>query len=146
MGKQKNGPFVSQAAMSYDAERKVTLLFGGKTNNGYSRETWSWNGKKWKMVNTKGPSPRSYHAMAFDEDKKVTVLFGGMRILNTGRYKLFDDTWIWNGKDWKRLKITGPCARYGHAMAYFEKYKKVALVGGKQGSWEAKNDTWLFSY
>ncbi|HMN39575.1 MAG TPA: kelch repeat-containing protein [Phycisphaerales bacterium] len=60
-------------AMTYDAARRVTVLFGG-SNDG---ETWEWNGSMWTQRVVSGPSQRWGHAMAYDPGHGLTVLFGG---------------------------------------------------------------------
>jgi len=70
--------------MAYDAGRGVSVLFGGLTNcalfnsgDGYSGETWEWNGSAWTLRSASGLSPRVWHAMAYDSARGMTVLFGG---------------------------------------------------------------------
>src|SRR5688572_27919115 len=61
-------PARSDAAMSYDAARGKTLLFGGigsiGTILGY---TWEWDGSTWTQLSpANSPSPRTGHTMAYD--------------------------------------------------------------------------------
>src|SRR5262249_23454566 len=55
-------------AMSYDAVRARTVLFGG-VNDGYlpTGDTWEWDGVSWNQVATPvSPSARIDHTLVFD--------------------------------------------------------------------------------
>ncbi len=133
-------------AIAYDAERKVTLLFGGYeyTSSGIKllSDTWVWDGKTWKELHPlHSPSPRIYHAMAYCPSRKKVVLFGGMDSLGSNAV-CFGDTWEWDGKDWTKVSSApSPSPRGYHAMAYFPNIKKVVLYGGKTGN-KPMSDTW----
>jgi hypothetical protein len=80
-------------AMTYDAARGVTVLFGGGQNfHSHDGDTWEWNGSTWTLRSSGGPSARSRHAMVYDAERSVTVLFGGFRGAFEG------DTWVWDGE------------------------------------------------
>jgi hypothetical protein len=51
--------------MAYDSARGVTVLFGGYHNNpgGYYGDTWEWDGARWSLRATTGPTARDGHAM-----------------------------------------------------------------------------------
>jgi hypothetical protein len=83
----------------YDSDRKVIVLFGG-TNNAEQTlsDTWEFDGKTWKRVDTPiSPPARYWHGMAYDSQRKVVVLFGGENHTGGG---LLDDTWEYG---WKEL-------------------------------------------
>ena len=131
-------------AMVYDSNRKQVVLFGG-LGEGYKKhnDTWGWDGKSWRKLSEAGPLRRTHHRMAFDDKAGVIVLFGG---LAGGDPKAaLDDTWIWDGQQWKEIKTAGPAKRSGHVMEYDAARSKVMLHGG--GSWDGKtstnyDDTW----
>jgi hypothetical protein len=58
-------PEFTLAGMVYDAARHQVVLFGGKTNDAISAETWVWDGSDWthKTPNTSPPA-RYGHGMA----------------------------------------------------------------------------------
>jgi hypothetical protein len=64
--------------MAYDSVRGETILFGGYQLGGgcESTDTWSWDGKSWKLRSTTGPSARTGFAMTFDSVRGVVVLYG----------------------------------------------------------------------
>ena len=130
-------------AMTYDAVRKMTLIFGGATNRGNMNDTWGWNGTAWSEYAPQGsvPSTRWGVEMAFDERSGKTILFGGL----AGRTPL-DDTWEWDGTRWSRLNVPGarPPARSHHAMAYDPNRGRTVLFGGISDPLKAPQltDTW----
>ncbi len=128
-------------AMSYDAARGVTILFGGY-DDAYDGETWEWDGNSWTLSATTGPSPRTHSAMAYDAARGVTVLYGGTRTFGSGPVH-YDDTWEWDGATWTQVTTTGTGPREGHAMAYDSARAATVLFGGSGGDLRA--DTWEYS-
>jgi len=66
--------------MTYDSNRKVTVLFGGGDGAITPRsDTLEWDGTNWNLL-TPMPYPpgRVYGAMAFDSARGVSVVFGGL--------------------------------------------------------------------
>ena len=130
--------------MVYDSQRKQVVIFGG-LGEGYKilNDTWAWDGKTWRKLSDEGPPRRSHLRMAFDSRAGEIVLFGGLK---TGRpTDALDDTWIWDGRQWKESPATGPSKRSGHVMAYDEARGKTFLYGG--GYFDGKvstsySDTW----
>ncbi|MDX2118207.1 MAG: kelch repeat-containing protein [Planctomycetota bacterium] len=108
----------SEHAMAYDANRRVTVLFGGVIplvggEFATSAETWEWDGGRWSLVANNGPAARFGHAMAYDSTRRVTVLFGGTTAAGNS-----NETWEWDGQSWTRRSTVGPSAREGHALAF----------------------------
>lgn len=135
-------------AMSYDSARGVTVLFGGYRYGNYDGgdfigETWEFDGTKWTLRSTVGPSPRFAHGMVYDSRRAVTVLFGGYTDSQ------FDgETWEWDGCTWVLRSSAGPAPRFGHAMSYDSARGVTVLFGGRSGSttfgstWEWDGSTW----
>src|SRR5690606_20982445 len=74
---------------------------------------------------TEGPSPRSRFGLAYDKERGVVVLFGGIP-------RDLDDTWEWDGVQWRRIPAeAGPSRRSRLAMAYDETRGKIVLFGGR---------------
>lgn len=130
------------SAMSYDAMRGVTVLFGGIEDIAENGETWEWNGNgpgTWTRHLVTGPSPRDSVAMAYDSARGVTVLHGGFA--DTAENA---ETWEWNGTSWTRRNVSGPSRRYAHAMVYDSVRHVSVLFGGYDGSGVGveQRDTW----
>lgn len=90
------------ASMAYNANNSTWVLFGGVTVNGYSNETWTFNGTTWTNATSANPYakplPRANAQMAYHTASTSVVLFGGL-----GPISDFGDTWTWNGTAWTNL-------------------------------------------
>jgi hypothetical protein len=133
-------------AMAYDPAGQRILLFGGSDGAPvaagqriYLGDTWAWDGQDWVQLADTGPSARQGHAMACDFSRSRVVLFSGGQISAQGENVAADDTWEWDGVDWAQVADTGPTARLGAKLAYFQ--GAVLLFGG-DGAGPAPADTW----
>jgi hypothetical protein len=92
------------------------------------------------------PGKRSMSNGAYDSQREVFVMFGGIADWLGGSYQFTNDTWEWDGNDWKEIKtLTIPSQRAGQAMVYDEKREVVVMFGG-QGADDITtlNDTWIY--
>lgn len=126
------------AALAYDAQRGVSVLFGGNTVGGPVADTWIWNGLTWTQAPTQvKPIARNQHAMAYDIARGKVVLFGG---IGGGSNGLLGDTWEWDGQSWTNMNPpTSPSARRSPALAYDPIQQRVLLFGG-----DGNGDTWTW--
>jgi hypothetical protein len=119
------------------------VLFGGETAEGYSDETWEWDGTAWAQRAAAGPAARAYHTLTYDSARQVTVLFGGRTAGG-----LSAETWEWNGIVWVQRLAAGPSAREFHSAVYDEATAKTVVFGGQditgytQGTWEWDGNSW----
>ena len=128
-------------AMTFDETRGTTVLFGGVTAPAggprpFEGETWTWNGARWQLASTTGPSPRGT-ALVDDVARQQVLLFGGV---GEGQRRLAD-TWAWNGSSWRLLTESGPPARNGHALVFDRRAGVVLLFGGTSGP-QHLDDLW----
>lgn len=124
------------AAMATDTRRNRVVLHGGWNRSGGSwwvlTDTWEWDGTRWTRMDVPGaaaPPARNLPALAFDESRMVTVLFGGAF---NGPFltPMMNDTWEWNGRQWRhRPTIGSPSARLT-TMAYDPVASRLVLFGG----------------
>jgi hypothetical protein len=134
-------------ALAYDAARGRTVLFGGgkfPRPTPWAADTWEWDGVKWTQVSTAGPDGR-VTAMVYDSQRKQVVMFGGVgEAPSRGQPQPhFSDTWVWDGKRWRKVSNDGPPARARHAMAFDRRAGAVLLYGGSvDGSREIFSDMW----
>ncbi len=131
------------APMAYDTARGRAVLFGGSFNNvDLPGETWEWDGSTWRLTGGAGPFARHGHAMAYDAARGETILFGGLTNVDCGEGAgaYCDDTWAWDGSEWRVLATTGPSGREGHAMAFDPIRHRVVLFGGRNPTY--RGDTW----
>jgi hypothetical protein len=132
----------SSFGMTYDASRRVSIIFGGETpqkgggcnvpeGEGFycCNDTWEWDGTNWTDVtpSSGGPSARLGQAMAYDATRGVTLLYGGIDC-RSATYQ--DDTWEWTGTGWTRLQVSGPPARANTALAHDPVRGVLVLFGG----------------
>ena len=79
--------------------------------------------------------------MVYDSVRERVVLFGG-----TDFTTALEDTWEWDGVDWRRLEVVGPIGRHRAAMAFDSTRNRVVLFGGAADpSTDPQyylNDTW----
>jgi hypothetical protein len=125
------------AVMTYDASRRVILLFGGMSRDGqgqpvYPDDLWAWDGSTWLRLDPPAGSPRppgrDAAALVFDESRGRAVLIGGRRedeSLGEGT-----DVWEWDGHQWSRIANPGfPYLLHAFA-AYDPVGRRVLLFGG----------------
>ncbi|MCA8975735.1 MAG: hypothetical protein KDC98_13520 [Planctomycetes bacterium] len=127
-------------AVTHDALRGETVLFGGRDGSGARGDTWTWHAGAWQPhALALAPSPRWGHAMAFDPVRGELVLFGGEDGVTS-----WADQWRWTaGAVWLPVgATTTPPARSFAAMGFDAARDRVVLFGGKDplGLWLA--DTW----
>jgi len=119
--------------------RRKLYRYGGMQGAGLSQETWEFDGKSWRKLYPKhSPPPLVSAMMAFDPTTGTNILFGGIPVVGD-RYgsviagKYLDQTWSWDGKDWKQLyPKTRPPKRFGNSYNIVTDYKnkRVVMYGG----------------
>jgi hypothetical protein len=133
----------NNAAMVYDSDRRVSVLFGGSDGSA-SGETWEWDGMRWSRSSAPRVDGRYNPVMVFDPVRHRVVRFGGWN----GRERL-GDTWTFDGLRWTREETVGPSARNHAAFAFDYARGRAVLFGGHDGSrvfgdtWEWLGDRWL---
>ncbi len=129
------------ANIVYDEANNRFILFGGNKvlfgpdtlgNQFLLNDTWELKNKKWKKLKTENaPSPRAEAAMAYDSERNKIVLFGGYQFTDDGlNYIKLNETWEFDGTDWKKIFVTGPSPRNGAAMIFDPQQKVCILFGG----------------
>jgi hypothetical protein len=135
----------NSGVLVYDTRRKRTVLFGGRTRQGNEnillKDTWEWDGARWHLVNEDGPAPRLHSAAAFDRRRGLVVLFGPVFAPTHMPRPLPTETWTWNGKQWAKIKATGPTDCLPIGMVFDEAKATVLLLVTKLGN-EAKGTPW----
>ena len=137
----------SNAAIAYDAEHHVVVLFGGSgTAYGTAlRDTWIWNGQNWlKEYPAVSPPARTDASMAYDAATRQIILFGGYAP-SLGYPGTLNDTWAWNGTTWTLLRpSSSPPARSGASLAYDEARGQLVMFGGSPSPANFLGDTWTW--
>jgi hypothetical protein len=129
-------------AMTFDSERNVVVVFGGRDGAAHNNETWEFDGSNWSNRSASllsAPGARVNAEMVFDSQRNVVVLFGGHNGAD-----VLGDTWEYDGTDWAQVQaIESPSARAGHALA-FDSIRRVPVMFGGQGTAGLLNDTWEY--
>lgn len=138
------------AAMAYDAATKTVVLFGG-SRTGFSNATWTWGGRSWtKRHPTTSPPPSQGAVMAYNPPTRTVVLFSGVgNGYAAGTSKPFDETWIWNGRNWsKRHPRTSPPRAHNFVFSLDPSSGNDILFGGcntsgcNNATWQWNGHTW----
>ncbi len=145
------------AAMAFDSQNGVSVLFGGLAGATAMNDTWTYNGTTWTNACTgacltNSPPARYYHNVAYDSARHVLVMHGGQS--SVGYYS---DTWEWNGSSWTKRCDTGACGvgdRDFFGMTYDSRSKRTVMFGGYDYSvptaladtWEWNGTTWSNPY
>jgi hypothetical protein len=137
--------------LAYDEGRGRVVLFGGvaTTRRGDAQvresptDTWEWDGARWTAIDAPGPAARGGAGMVYDRARRHVVLFGGVSF-GSGPATRFADTWIWDGRAWRRVAGDGPAppGRNGHAMVFDRDTGTVLMWGGTTGGSGHLGDLW----
>ena len=124
---------------AYDAVRRSTILFGGAIAGADALmftcdDTWMWmpDTASWSQLHpATTPPPRAREGLAFDAKTARITMFGGATCVGTLACDVLDDTWEWDGDDW-RLANPGhrPPGRQGAAVAYDPIRQQIVMFGG----------------
>ena len=140
----------ADARMAYDIARGRMVLFGGLGPEGSLGDTWEWDGANWIRRGTAdAPPPRAQMQIAYDGKRKRVVLFGGIRFDGgVASPAPTDDTWEWDGTQWKNVTPAAPAAnppaRAAGAMAFDPVRGRIVMFGGLLGGGFAPADVWEY--
>jgi hypothetical protein len=102
--------------MTYDAQSKRVVLFGGADVGGMHNDVWLWNGQQWSNpIPATSPPARESASLGYDVARHKVVMFGGFD--PTQAMPFYDDTWEWDGTTWASGPKQ-PGARLSAAMTY----------------------------
>jgi hypothetical protein len=92
-------------------------------------DVFEFDGTNWKefaVANQKNKPPtRRFSSLSYDPKLKKTVLFGGWDDSN-----YLDQTWVWDGATWNRVKNKPPTQRASASMFFDSISQKTILYGG----------------
>lgn len=126
-------------AMTYDAERKVVVMYGGQRPGGTPLldDTWEFSGatNTWtRKFPAASPPPSSTHSLAYDSKRKRVVAFGGS----------LADAWEYDGNTWtQRIANPTPTQRSHGAMVFDESVGRIVYYGGSpSGTYTPYDERW----
>ena len=87
--------------VSYDEKRNVLVLYGGRPIDlgKCNQETWEWDGQAWSKKDVQPPTACDHVRMVYDAASGESILFSGL----DPSENLVNETWSWNGTEWKLL-------------------------------------------
>jgi hypothetical protein len=125
--------------LAFDRQRGVAVLL---TNDG---DTWEYDGRipSWTLRGVAGPDRWGY-AMAYHPWRGTVVMYGGSSGPGGLCYGVpCNDTWEWNGSQWRQLEVDGPRGRDSMDMAWDSARGRMVLFGGNmEGRHTPADDTW----
>ncbi len=125
------------------------VLYAGGLHSGieelaYYGTTSRFTGDAWVEVNESLP-PRYGHSVVFDEKRNTLVLFGGRGLCGEDdRRTCCNETWEWDGTEWRQVMVEGPGARAYASMVYDSVGERVLLFGGSRC--DADDDEQMWAY
>jgi len=133
---ESDTPVASVFALAYEPNQNYALGFLSGPGG-----TWRWDEHKWtRLYPDVEPSNRGWSTIIYDASRNNFFIFGG---ISSGI--MLDDTWIFNGQEWKEYTIRGvkPSARADMVLWYDPIREHVMLFGGYDNE-KYYNDTWEF--
>ena len=93
-------------SLVHDPGLEMSVLFGGRGDDGDVSDVWAWDGAEWSQVFVPGasPEPRAFHAAAYDPANEAMLMVGGANAIGVNAVAL-DETWF--------LRVTNELASSG---------------------------------
>ncbi len=94
--RQATRPVAGDCVAAYDADTGTLVLLPLGI-----QQTWTWDGLTWTLHHpSHSPPILAFPSLGYDPLSRQLVLFGGKTDSLSGSPAL-DQTWIWNGSDWR---------------------------------------------
>jgi len=140
------GPRIG-ACMAYSWTLQKVVLFGGIEPQGGTGgdETWTYDGTNWTKLQTMNkPAARYGGRVVYDHARDRVLLYGGWEAPPlVGAY---DDTWEFDGTDWRYVQNATPSPRSGFGMVMdYDRLRPVLFGGASVPSTGAQlNEVWEY--
>ncbi|MFW9953644.1 MAG: kelch repeat-containing protein, partial [Candidatus Thorarchaeota archaeon] len=143
------------AAMAFDSESNVIILFGGINYPAlfghHIQQTWVYHfdTNNWtNMDPDQQPVGRHKQGMVYDSESDRIIMFGGF--VSSAEDQMSDETWTYdyNSNTWTEIvPTTSPAGRFGCSMAYDSQNDRTILYGGAYdyANYSELHDTWSFN-
>jgi len=105
-------------------------------------EVWEWKSEQWKIIDSNDQPLRALSAAAYISDNDQIIVYGG--IGNKGYEDSLRDTYIYNGRQWKKVDDKSIGTHDHHEMVYDAANKMVIVYGGQTGQRQFDTRTFLF--
>lgn len=104
------------ATMAFDGQQRQLVMFGGGNDVASRlRDTWSWDGANWQLLDEQGPV-NAGATMVYDDSSRQLLLIT-QPAASVGDAGI--GTWLWDGSTWHDLQpSTSPPAGFWSGVAY----------------------------
>jgi len=133
----------AEAGAVYDPRIQSILIAGGFTMNRttapngqpgwsgrvYVRDTWAWDGERWRQLSPAGGDARAYTSLVLDPISGHPV-----RIAGESDSAYHGDMSRWAQNEWRAVTGADVPARHGGAATVDTRRKRIVLFGGSSGS------------
>ena len=148
-------PRTAIAAMVYDSESEVIIMFGGGLDGfNFSDQTWAYdyNENNWTQMHPSSSPSKRVAQMAYDEESDKVILSGGAgRAGDSGPMITYTDTWSYdyNTDTWTEMNPVEHPVSIG-VLTYDVESDKIIMFGGSM-TWYARQsdlvtETWTYDY
>ncbi|MEQ1894702.1 MAG: hypothetical protein ABL998_19340, partial [Planctomycetota bacterium] len=105
---------------------------------------WEWDGNDWhELTPATVPPGRNQHTLTYDARRRTAPRVGGQACVPFQGCTALDDTWEWDGSDWRALApATTPSARAYAGAAYDRQRARTLVFGGLGGGVRADLQEW----
>jgi hypothetical protein len=133
-------------AMVWDSRRNRAVMFGGRVSPTdredpptFLNDTWIYQNENWTPVQTaEVPPVRQSAAIAYDRARDKVVLYGGnVLAADEESFELRDDTWEFDGLQWKRV-ATGSNPKVAKPILEYDATRNQLLLVGLNETGTAK--------
>jgi len=144
-------PARESAAMTYDPDHRLVLLWGGFANQTWTADLWSWDGTNWSFIHAANFPPangtlgwaRPVPVLGYDSQRHLVVL-----VRNNGSHPAGPtgpDVWTWDGSAWTHAGSSKVPPIWGSA-AYVPAVNGILFLGvdafAAPQTWTFSADTW----
>lgn len=130
-------------ALAGDAANGTTVLFGMRGTP--LAETWTFDGRDWTQQTPPTLPPRRLQSVfAWHRGSGRAVLYGGRIAIGAGFFVPTDETWTFDGRDWRRETGSMPRLRSNGVLIADEKRDRLVLFSGRgaHSTQGLLTDTW----
>jgi hypothetical protein len=130
----------------YDESRREALLIGGVTKGKTTEDSlvfdiWSWNGAKWKLLDTSCPVKEP--ETAYDRINKRVFVYGEAK--RSSPENVVFELWEYKALTWKKLSAEGPSIIGSRMIAFDSKRNRLVIpifTENESVVWEWTGESW----
>jgi hypothetical protein len=128
--------------MTWSRQHGGVLMYGGFATTGSFRDLWRWDGLRWHLVDSLGPTHTEGPALVGTD--QGTLLFGAGLDAPPGQPLR---VWRWRENDgWRPIASSGgPPLRIGQQLVYDARRGVVVVLGGNLPGQGATSEVWEYS-